>query len=33
MVEVVNENGNWMLYKDGMKYPYSLRNVISVWND
>ncbi len=32
LVEVVNEQGNWVIYKDNERFPYSLSTVISIWD-
>lgn len=32
LVEIINEKGNWVIYKDNERYPYSLSTVISIWN-
>ena len=31
LVEVINDGGNWMICKNGEKYPYSLKNIILLW--
>ena len=32
MVEVVNREGRWMIEKNGASYPYTLNNVMELWD-
>jgi len=31
MIEVLLENNRWMIYNDGMKFPYSAKRIEEIW--